>query len=234
MEYYKGKNVKIGSNCMIGKNVVIHDDTIIGNNVRIDDNSVLGKKPMKAITSAITKDTELQPLSIGNNCIIGTNTVLYRGASIEDDCMVADLATIRENVIIGKKTIIGRNVTIENDCTIGFRCKIETNAYITAHSILGDYVFIAPGVLTSNDNYTGRDNERFKHFKGVTIKKGGRVGVGAVIMPGKIIGEDALVGGGAVVTKDIPPRELWVGNPAKKFGEVKKEQLLENQDYYEG
>jgi UDP-2-acetamido-3-amino-2,3-dideoxy-glucuronate N-acetyltransferase len=234
MEYHKANNVKIGKNCAIGKNVVIHDDTMIGDNVTIHDNAVLGKKPMKSAISDMTKDNSLEPLKIGDNCIIGTNTVLYRGALIGDECMIADMATIRENVTVGKKCIIGRGVAIENNCTIGYRCKIETNAYITAHSILEDYVFVGPGVMTSNDNYAGRDDERHKYYKGITVRKGGRIGVGATILPGKTIGEDSLVGGGAVVTCDIPPKEVWVGNPAKKHGMVKEEQLLENQDYYEG
>jgi hypothetical protein len=94
-------------------------------------------------------------------------------------------------VKVGQRTIIGRGVTVENLCTIGSSCKLETESYITAYSTLEDNVFIAPQVSTSNDNFVGRTKERFKHFKGVTVKKGGRVGTGAVILPGKVIGQDA-------------------------------------------
>jgi hypothetical protein len=96
---------------------------------------------------------------------------------------------------------------------------------------LEDRVFIAPQVTTSNDNYTGRTEERFKHFKGITVKKGGRVGVGTVVLPGKIIGEDALVAGGSVVTKDVPPKKIVRGVPAQVWRDVPDEQLLENQDW---
>jgi len=64
-----GKNVRIGKNCVIGNNVIIHEDTIIGDNVRIDDNTVIGKRPMRAANSAVTKDEELLPCEIGDNCI---------------------------------------------------------------------------------------------------------------------------------------------------------------------
>ena len=135
---------------------------------------------------------------MGDNCIIGTNVVLYRGAKIGKKVLIADLSSVRENVEVGDFTIIGRGVTVENFCKIGSYCKLETNVYITAYSEVEDRVFVAPCVATSNDNYIGRTEERFKHFKGVTIKKGARIGVGAVILPGKVVSEDALVAAGAV------------------------------------
>ena len=79
---------------------------------------------------------------------------------------------MRENVSIGDFTIIGRGVAVENYCKIGSYCKLETNVYLTAYSELADRVFMAPCVATSNDNYVGRTQERFKHFKGITVKRG--------------------------------------------------------------
>ena len=165
-----GQNVTIGEGCVIGHHVVIHDDTVIGDNVRIDDFACIGKRPMKAANSAVTKETQLPPCEIGSGCIIGTSAVIYRGCTLQEKVLVADLGTVRERVIIGERTIIGRGASVECDCTVGARCKIETNAYITAYSTLEDMCFIAPGVVTSNDNYAGRSEERFKHFKGVTVK----------------------------------------------------------------
>lgn len=222
-------NVSIGKGCVIGNNVVIYEGSEIGEFVRIDDNTVIGKKPMKAANSAVTKDQDLQPPKIGNNCIIGSSCVIYRGCVISHKVLVADLSTIRENVIIGESTIVGRGVAIENFCTIGSFCKLETNVYITAYSTIEDKCFIAPCVATSNDNFVGRTKERFKHFKGVTVKKGGRIGVHSTILPGKTIGEDALVAAGSVVTKDVPEKKIVLGVPAKEFRDVPSEQLLENQ-----
>ena len=147
---------------------------------------------------------------------------------------MADLASIRENTTIDEYTIIGRGVTIENFVKIGKRCKLESECYITAYSELEDYVFIAPGVVTSNDNYLGRTEERFKHFKGITVKKGARIGANTVILPGKTIGGDALVATGSVVTKDVPPRKIVMGSPARIVRDVPKEQLIENQKFYIG
>ena len=223
-----GENVKIGDGCVIGNNVVIHDDTVIGSNVRIDDNTVIGKLPMKAANSAVTKEQELPPCEIGDNCIIGTSVVIYRGCKIGEKVLVADLSTVRENVEVGDFTIVGRGVAIENFCKIGKKCKLETNVYVTAYSKIGDYCFLAPGVVTSNDNYMGRTEKRFKEFKGVIVKNGGRIGAGAVILPGKIVNEDTEIAAGAVLTKDTEPRKIYAGVPAKYFRDVPEEELLEN------
>ncbi|HBX47458.1 MAG TPA: UDP-3-O-(3-hydroxymyristoyl)glucosamine N-acyltransferase [Clostridiaceae bacterium] len=222
-------NVEIGEGCIIGHNVVIHAGTKIGNYVRIDDNAVVGKKPMRAANSIFKDEKELEPAVISDGCMIGTGVIVYACCSIGKATLIADMATVRENVIIGCKTIIGRGAAVENFCKVGSNCKIETNAYITAYSEIEDNVFIAPGVVTSNDNYAGRSKERFNHFKGVTVKKGGRIGAQATILPGKIIQEDGLVAAGSVVTKDVECENVVAGNPAKYLRKVPEEQLLKNQ-----
>lgn len=225
------EDVEVGDNTVIGNNVTIYKGSKIGKNTRIDDNTVIGKQPMKAVTSATSEGKLQPPCQLGEDMIIGTSVVIYAGCTVGNKCLVADLASIRENVQIGDKTIIGRGVTVENYCTIGSYCKLESNCYITAYSTLEDYVFIAPGVMTSNDNYAGRDPERFKHFRGVTIKRGGRIGVQATILPGKVINEEGFVGAGSVVTKDVGKENIVTGNPAREKGMVCKGQLLKSQDY---
>jgi len=224
------ENVSIGPNTIIGHNVVIKEGTRIGANCVIADNTVLGKSPMKARRSAVTEIGDLPPLEIEDNVMIGAGCVIYRGARLEEGVFVGDLATIRENVIIGKGTIIGRGVAVENKTKIGKWCKIETNAYITAMSVIEDHCFVAPMVTFTNDNYLGRTKERFKYFGGPVLKKGARVGANAILLPRVVVGEDALVGAGAVVTKDVPPRKVIVGIPAKVLKDVPPEQLLENQE----
>ncbi len=228
-----GKDVTIGSGCAIGNNVVIHEGSRIGDNVRIDDGTIIGKMPMRAANSAVTKDQTLPAAEIGTDCIIGTHVVIYRGCVIGRKVLIADLSTVRENVTVGDFTIVGRGVAIENFCKIGRYCKLETNVYITAYSALEDRVFVAPCAATSNDNYVGRTEERFKHFKGVIVRKGGRIGLNATILPGKTIGADGLVAAGAVLTEDCPAGKIVAGIPAKVFRDVPKEQLLENQGWKE-
>ena len=221
--------VIIGDNCVIGHNVVIHDGTVIGDNVRIDDNTIIGKLPMRGVNSIFKDEEKLEPAKIGSECLIGAGAIIYSGCIIGNKTLIADMATIRENVKIGKRTVIGRGTTVENFCNVGDNCKIQTNVYLTAYSDVADNVFIAPCVTTSNDNYASRSKERFGKFKGVTVEKGGRIGAGAVILPGKIIKEDALVAAGSVLTKDAPKEKIVAGNPAKMFKNVPQDQLLKNQ-----
>ena len=209
------EDVVIGRNCRIGHNVVIHAGSVLGDNVRVDACTVIGKQPMRSKRSIFKDEKGLPPVQISEDCMFGAQVVIYAGCEIGVHVLVADGAAVRENVSIGAYTIIGRNATVENFSKIGKKCKLETSCYITAYSDVGDYCFIAPGVCTTNDNYLGRTEERFKHFKGVTVKRGGRIGGHAVILPGKVIGEDAVVAAGAVVSKDVPARTIVVGNPAR-------------------
>ncbi|MFT5142525.1 MAG: UDP-2-acetamido-3-amino-2,3-dideoxy-glucuronate N-acetyltransferase [Rhodothermales bacterium] len=222
---------RIGDGCQIGDHVVIHAGTHVGDAVRIDEHASVGKQPMRAPNSAVTKERALAPANLGDRCLLGAGAVVYAGCVLGEKVLVADLATVREDVTIGSFTIVGRGVAIENHCSIGAYCKLETNVYITAYSVLEDRVFVAPGTLTSNDNYMGRTEERFKHFKGVTIRKGGRLGVGSVILPGRVIEADAVVAAGALMTKDAAAGQMHAGVPARPFKAVPDEQLLDNQGW---
>ena len=223
-----GEGVSIGPGCRIGHHVVIHDGTVVGRDVRVDDLATLGKRPMRAANSATTREQELAPLTLGDSCIVGTGVVLYRGAAIEAKVLMADLCTVRENVTIGRGTIVGRGVTIENFCAVGRYCKLESECYITAYSTLEEDVFIAPCVVTTNDNYMGRTERRRAEMRGPTIRRSARVGGGAVICPGIEVGEEAFVGAGAVVTKDVPPRTVVVGSPARVLRNVSPDELRAN------
>jgi acetyltransferase-like isoleucine patch superfamily enzyme len=125
--------------------------------------------------------------------------------------------------------VIGRGSLVENDTAIGAMSKIQAEAYITAYSTLEEQVFIAPCVVTTNDNFMGRTERRHALRKGPTIRRGARVGGGAILLPGIEIGEEAFVGAGAVVTKDVEARMLVVGSPARVMRPVAEDELLENQ-----
>ena len=245
-------NANIGANVKFGEYAVVEDDVVIGDNVtvghhvvirngvRIDegcvinDGAILGKLPGKASLSATTGDPkEYSPLVLGRAVTVGAGCILYVGAEIGNMVFFGDLATVREDVKIGEYSIIGRGATVENKVTIGLKCKIETEAYITAFSTIEDYCFIAPCVAFTNDNFLGRTEERKKHFGGPTLKRGARIGANATILPNLVIGEDAVVAAGSVVTKDVPPRVIVVGSPAKVLRPVPEEQLIENQVFYD-
>ncbi|MBS4026488.1 MAG: N-acetyltransferase [Clostridia bacterium] len=208
-------NVVIGDNVTVGNNVTIHEGTTIGDNCYIESNAVLGRKPRPAKTSTVKFTSTLPALKLGEGTTVGVGAVLYAGSIFGSDVMVGDLASVREKCNISNNVVIGRGVAIENQVEIGEFTKIQTNAYITAYTTLEDYVFIAPMVTTTNDNYMGRGEERFKYIKGPTVKKGSRVGGASVLCPGITIAAETFVAAGAVVTKDTAEGSKVKGVPAK-------------------
>lgn len=221
-----GKNAQLGDNVIIGNNVTIWDGTVIGDNVQIGDGSVVGRQPKPSKTSTVKYDNALPPLVIGANTTIGANAVLYAGATIGENALIADLASVRENCKIGNYVVVGRGVAVENKTTIGDYTKIQTGAYITGYMDIADHVFIAPMVTFTNDNFMGRTEERFKFIKGATIKRGARVGGGAVILPGIEIGEETFVAAGALVTQNTAAGKIVKGLPAKAYKDVPERELL--------
>jgi UDP-3-O-[3-hydroxymyristoyl] glucosamine N-acyltransferase len=209
------ENVSIGSECRIEHQAVIRVGTQLGDGCRIGEGAVLGRAPQPAPTSINKSPTDLPPLSLGEGCIVGAQAVIYRGTQIGQKCLIADLSFVRENTIIGDYVIIGAHVTVENRVRIGSYTKIQTGAYITAATTIEDHVFIAPCVVTTNDNYMGRTEERFKHWGGAVIKRGARVGANVTLLPNMQVGEEAFIAAASIITKEVADKTLVMGSPAK-------------------
>ncbi|MBI4575845.1 MAG: N-acetyltransferase [Planctomycetes bacterium] len=225
-----GEGVVVGNGSSIGAHVVLHDATEVGAGVRIDDMAVIGKRPMRSPRSATTSASEdLPPARIGDGSIVGSHSVVYRGARIGDRVLVADYASVREEVVVSDETIVGNGVVIENRCRIGSRVKLETKAYVCALSEVGDGCFVAPGAVFTNDNYLGRTKERFLHHRGPTLERGARVGANATLLPGIRVGKEGVVAAGSVATRDVPAAQIVLGAPARPFRDVPESHFLDNQ-----
>src|SRR5207245_6107469 len=172
---------------------------------------------------------ELPQAEIGDGTIVSTGAVVFAGSEIGERVIIGHQACVRERVVVGDDVVIGRGSLVENDTTIGAMTKIQAEAYITAYSTLEEHVFIAPCVVTTNDNFMGRTEKRHELIKGPTIRRGARIGGGAILLPGIEIGEEAYVGAGAVVTKDRERRRRVVGNPARVMRGVLEDELIANQ-----
>ena len=206
----------------------VYPDTVLGDGVKVLENAVVGKQPTLSPRSTAKREP-LPPTTLGEGTVVSTGAIVFAGATIGARVILGDQSCVRERVEIGDDVLLGRGSLVENDSTIGSMTKVQAMAYITAYSTLEEHVFIAPCVQTTNDNFMGRTERRHGQIKGPTIRRGARIGGGAVLCPGIEIGAEAFVGAGAVVTKDVPPRMLVVGNPARVLREVADEELLENQ-----
>lgn len=150
----------------------------------------------------------IEDVKKGENVIIHDFVNLY-GCEIGDNTKIASFVEIRRTVKIGKN------------------CKIEPFSFIPEGVIIEDEVFIGPQVTFTNDKYPKattesgelKKSEDWKISK-IVVKGRASIGAGAVILPGVTIGENSIIGAGAVVTKDVPPNKIVIGNPAKVVGDV--------------
>lgn len=189
---------KLGENVSIKKNSIIKDNAVLGKNVIINEQVIIGEN-----------------VTIQENIEIGANTKIW------------DNSYIRSN--IGTECVIARGVYVDAQVSIGNHVKIQNRNNITHGVDLEDGVFIGPNVTFSNDKYprsitpdgTLKSSKDWVCSK-TTIKKGASLGAGCVIVCGIIIGEWAMVGAGAVVTKNVPNYAMVVGNPARIIKWVSK------------
>lgn len=144
----------------------------------------------------------IHPLSDVGQCILGAGTriwqyaVIFDGAVLGDDCNVCAHTLIEGNVVIGD------------------RVTIKSGVFLWDSTAIGNDVFIGPNATFTNDPYP-RSKRYPEIFSGITVKDNVSIGANSTILPGLIIGEGAMVGAGAVVTKDVPPRAVVIGNPAR-------------------
>ena len=205
---------------------VVHPGTVLGDGVRVLEHAVVGKQPTLSARSTAKREP-LEPTRIGDGTVVSTGAIVFAGSKVGARVVLGDQSCVRERVTIGDDVVLGRGSLVENDTTIGALTKIQAEAYITAYSTLEEHVFVAPCVVTTNDNLMGRTEGRRELMAGPTIRRGARIGGGAILCPGVQIGEEAFVGAGAVVTKDVPPRVVVVGNPARVLRDVPAEELLD-------
>ena len=209
----------------IADTAVVYPGTVVGDGCRILDYAVVGKQPVLSPRSTAAVE-ELPPLELGAGTVVSTGAIVFAGTTIGERVIIGDQACVRERCTLGDDVVVGRGSLVENDTQVGARTKIQADAYVTAYSLLEEDVFIAPCVVTANDNFMGRTERRHALRRGPTVRRGARIGAAAVLLPGIEVGEEAFVGAGAVVIRDVAARTVVVGNPARQIREVPDDELL--------
>lgn len=158
-----------------------------------------------------TYETYIHPTSVvDEGCSIGNGTKIWHFSHIMSGCSIGTNCNIGQNVVISPDVIIGNGV------------KIQNNVSVYTGVICEDDVFLGPSCVFTNVINPRSFISRKEEFRKTIIRRGASIGANATIVCGNTIGEYAMVGAGAVVTKDIPPYSLWVGNPARQIGWVSK------------
>lgn len=140
--------------------------------------------------------SDVSTSKIGKGTKIWQFSVVLPGAQIGEDCNLC------------------AHTFVENDVVLGDRVTVKSGVYLWDGIVLEDDVFIGPCVAFTNDKFP-RSKQYPESFSRIKIQKGASIGANSTILPGVTIGENAMVGAGSVVTKDVPARAIVVGNPAK-------------------
>jgi acetyltransferase-like isoleucine patch superfamily enzyme len=162
----------------------------------------------------------IDEVTIGDGGRIRSGSVIYGGVTIGRGLQTGHNVVIREENEIGDNFNIWNNTVIDYGCKIGNGVKIHCNCYVAQFTVIEDGAFMAPGVTIANDVHPGCDFSS-ECMRGPHIHKAVQIGVNVTILPFVEIGEGSLIGGGSVVTKDIPPYSLAYGNPARVVGDVR-------------
>jgi dTDP-4-amino-4,6-dideoxygalactose transaminase/acetyltransferase-like isoleucine patch superfamily enzyme len=182
------------------QSAVVRGQVHLGEGTVVEENVVLGHRDDGV-------------LSIGPNSRIRSGTVIYSDVSIGKGFKTGHNVLIREGTEMGDDVLVGTNTVVDGHCRVGNGVAMQTNVYLTAYTVVEDGVFLGPCSVTTNDKYM----EYGARLTGATIKSGARIGANSTILPGITIGEKAVVGSGAVVTKDVPSGAVVVGNPAQRI-----------------
>lgn len=238
MMYSEGKNcvisesAVIGENVHIGHNCIIEDDAVIGDGCYIDNGTTIRSGVKLGAHSNVganciigeywmdfwvDKRAHSHPLTIGDNALIRSGSIIYAGSEIGSDFQSGHQVTIREKALIGNHVSVGTLSDIQGNCKIGNYVRLHSNVHIGQLSEIDDCVWIFPYVVLTNDPTPPSEN-----FVGVHINSFAIVATGAIVMPGIEIGGDSLVGAGAIVTKPVARYSVVAGNPAKPISDVRK------------
>ena len=191
---------------------IIYQGVELGEGSVVEDYSIVGTPPRGK------KDGEL-PTIIGAGAVIRSHSVIYAGNTIGKNFQTGNKVNIRESNSIGDNVSIGTLSVIEHHVEIADNVRIHTQVFIPEFSVLEQGCWIGPNVVFTNAKYPLSPGVK-DQLVGPVIKKGAKIGANSTLLPGVVIGENALVGAGSVVVDDVPPGAVVVGNPARVIRQI--------------
>ncbi|MFX0170369.1 MAG: acyltransferase [Candidatus Hodarchaeota archaeon] len=218
-------NVCIYGLSKIGKDSIIDSFVIVGYPIRLKTQNLISRGEKQT-----TLEEMLDKISTGS--VIGKNnhlrpyTIIYESSILEDDVETGTNVVIREKCSIGKGSIIGSGTILDSGVIIGKHARIQSNNFIPPKISLGDNIFLGPGVQFSNDKYPFSSR-----LVATVVENDVIIGMGAIILPGIIIGEKAVIAAGSIVTKDVPRADVIMGSPAKRI--MSRDEYNQKQKNYE-
>jgi len=202
-------------------------DLVLGKNCKIEKGVILGYNNLSRLREGY--EDKDRTVIIGDNVRIRSGSIIYAGTIIHDDAHIGHNVLLREFTSIGKNTSIGSGCVCEGYTSIGNDTRIQAQCHLTANMSIGDYVFMGALVSTMNDKKMRYLRPKIEDSPdiGPIIKDGVAIGSSVIILPQVKIDVGAIIGAGALVTKDVPRFYLYVGNPAKKVRHVQDCEVID-------
>ena len=197
---------------MISPTARIYPNVRLGENVEIGDFAIVGVPPRGRTEGEL-------PTVIGDGAVIRSHSVIYAGNVIGSHFQTGHHVMIREENQIGDDVSVGTSSVVEHHVRIADGARIHTQAFVPEYSVLEAGAWIGPNVALTNALHPLCPKAK-ECLKGPTIKRGAKIGANSTILPYVVVGEDALVGAGSVVVKDVPPRTVVAGNPARVVKDI--------------
>ena len=219
---------KIGENTIIHHTVNNYGINSVGSHCLILEGVILGFPTAEYLVELrdhhrFVYEFDYIGTNIGNNAVIRSGSTLYRNVKIGHHFRTGHNVLIRENALIGNHVVVGSETVIDSDVEIGHKVSIQSRVYISNGCVCEDNVFLGPNCSLLNDKYPIRKGK----IDPPRICRGASVGGNVSILPGVVVGEGAMIGAGAVVTTDVPPWHLAIGNPAR-FSKLDDSLITEN------
>ncbi len=204
----EGDNVVLGP-CFIGDGTVLGKGVILGYPCRSSLREKLDWSKTKDFDPEIY-DSISGGVKLRGASTIRPGTVIYERVFAGTNLETGHNVLIREDTTIGDHVQIGSSTIIDGKTSIGSRVSIQSRVYLPPMTTIEDDVFLAPCVTVTNDRYPPS-----RRLSEVTIKRSAVIGANAVLIAGVTVGEEAVIAAGALVTRNIPPRTVAVGIPAR-------------------
>ena len=191
----------------IARTAIVYPHVRLGSGVVIEDFCIIGTP------YASCEESDLETV-IGDDALVRAGTIIYAGNKIGNGFQTGNKANIRECNTIGDRVSIGTLSVVEHHVTVESGVRVHTGVFIPEYSCLKEGAWLGPHVVLTNAKYPLAPDAK-ENLCGPTIERGARIGANATLLPGMVIGENAIVGAGSTVTKNVEKNSIVVGNPAR-------------------
>jgi UDP-2-acetamido-3-amino-2,3-dideoxy-glucuronate N-acetyltransferase len=218
--------VSIADDAEIGANVVIYAGVVIEAGCRIQDGAVLGKRTVLGPHSTSPPPRQDMETRLERGAQVGCYAVIVAGAHLGPAAVVADHALVREHARLEAGAVAGHGGVLGRGCRLGARSKLMGGFILAPRTVIEEDVFSGPGLTVTDDLTMGR-HRGVTELPAVMLRRACRVGSNVTVLPGLEIGEEAVVGAGSIVTRDVGARTVVLGSPAQFVRDVTDAELRE-------